>query len=140
MRPAIQAFRDFYANFSPDSLDRLNRIYAPDVIFEDPAHRIEGLQALEQYFRKMMKAVKSCAFDIHSVSENGHEAWMRWEMTFVHPRLNRGAPVRVPGATCIRVDDHVVWHRDYFDMGAMVYEQLPVLGRAIRAIKRGLGQ
>ncbi|HGP4674712.1 TPA: nuclear transport factor 2 family protein, partial [Vibrio cholerae O1] len=34
----------------------------------------------------------------------------------------------------------VTYHRDYFDMGEMLYEQLPVLGQVIRAIKRRLGQ
>ena len=34
----------------------------------------------------------------------------------------------------------IYYHRDYFDMGAMVYEQLPLLGRIVRKIKQRLGQ
>jgi hypothetical protein len=33
------------------------------------------------------------------------------------------------------VGDKVVYHRDYLDLGAMLYEQLPLLGRVIRSLK-----
>ena len=56
-------------------------------------------------------------------------------MQLNHPRLNAGAAVTVPGSTLIRFRDKVFYHRDYFDAGAMVYEQLPLIGMLIRAIK-----
>ena len=33
----------------------------------------------------------------------------------------------------------VCQHRDYFDLGAMLYEQLPLLGPVVRTIKMRLG-
>lgn len=36
--------------------------------------------------------------------------------------------------------DHKVYrHRDYFDAGSLIYEHLPVLGRAIAWLKRRMG-
>jgi hypothetical protein len=37
-------------------------------------------------------------------------------------------------------DNKVKHHRDYFDLGSMLYEQIPVLGLLIKKIKSGLGQ
>ncbi len=56
-------------------------------------------------------------------------------MLLKHPRLNGGALVTVPGSTHLRFRDKVVYHRDYFDAGAMLYEQLPLIGMVIRIIK-----
>jgi hypothetical protein len=33
----------------------------------------------------------------------------------------------------------VCLHRDYFDLGAMLYEQLPLLGAVVRTLKGRLG-
>jgi hypothetical protein len=33
----------------------------------------------------------------------------------------------------------VRYHRDYFDLGAMLYEHLPLLGSLVKTIKRRLG-
>ena len=49
--------------------------------------------------------------------------------------------VRVEGATRLQFDawGKVCLHRDYFDLGAMLYEQLPLLGPVVRVIKGRLG-
>ncbi|WHI49643.1 hypothetical protein P3339_14310 [Microbulbifer sp. MLAF003] len=40
----------------------------------------------------------------------------------------------------VRFSDKVFYHEDFYDMGAMVYEQVPLLGSLIRKIKSRLGQ
>ena len=67
--------------------------------------------------------------------------WLGWTMTFSHPRLRGGAPVTVEGATRLAFDEEgkVCLHRDYFDLGAMLYEQLPLLGAVVRTLKGRLG-
>ena len=73
--------------------------------------------------------------------QQGNEAWLSWVMIFAHPRIAGGRPVRVEGATRLQFDawGKVCLHRDYFDLGAMLYEQLPLLGPVVRAIKGRLG-
>ena len=61
-------------------------------------------------------------------------------MLLQHPKLNSGKIFSVPGVSIIRYEDKIYSHRDYFDLGAMLYEQLPLLGGLIRMIKRKLGQ
>jgi hypothetical protein len=44
----------------------------------------------------------------------------------------------VPGGTLIKIDkfEKIIFHRDYFDAGAMLYEQIPLLGRVIKWVKQ----
>lgn len=120
---------------------RLPEIYAEQVVFVDPARRIEGLVALTRYFSSLYRQLDHCRFEIVSQQQLGDQAWLGWVLTFSHPRLAGGKPVRVEGATRLQFDPwgKVRLQRDYFDLGAMVYEQLPLLGRLIRTIRGRLG-
>jgi hypothetical protein len=70
------------------------------------------------------------------------EGYVQWQMNFSHPRLKGGKTIVVDGASYLRFNEagKVSYHRDYFDLGAMLYEQLPLLGRIIVAVKRRLGR
>ena len=58
-----------------------------------------------------------------------------------HPSLRAGDTIRVEGASYLRTHNgKIYYHRDYFDMGAMLYEHLPLLGRIVQRIKKRLGQ
>jgi len=48
--------------------------------------------------------------------------------------------VLLDGISVIRFDeeDLVVYHRDYFDVGAMVYEHVPVVRFFVRQVKKRL--
>ena len=72
---------------------------------------------------------------------SGDNAYVQWVMTFSHPRLNGGEQITVPGVSYLRFSgaEKVAFHQDYFDVGAMLYEQIPVLGRIITHLKRRLG-
>ncbi len=66
------------------------------------------------------------------------EGYLRWTMTYRHPRLRGGAPIRVDGCSHLLWWDKVYQHRDYFDAGALLYEHLPLMGGAIAWLKRRL--
>ena len=54
---------------------------------------------------------------------------------------NQSRPISVNGVSLLTLkDDRVVYHRDYYDMGEMVYEHVPVLKRVIHYIKKRLTQ
>ena len=76
-----------------------------------------------------------CTFAFEEEVGQGDRAVLTWTMSLRHPRLNGGKLVTVPGSTHIRFHDKVFSHRDHFDAGAMLYEQLPLIGTVIRIIK-----
>ncbi|MFV3351214.1 nuclear transport factor 2 family protein [Aeromonas veronii] len=141
MNEPLARFIGLYQQLDKQQLHRLPEVYAEQVVFTDPAHRIEGLAALGNYFAALYQRLAYCRFVITSQQQQGRQAWLGWTMTFSHPRLRGGEPVTVEGATHLEFDEagKVCQHRDYFDLGAMLYEQLPLLGPVVRTIKMRLG-
>ncbi|MGN5148919.1 nuclear transport factor 2 family protein [Aeromonas enteropelogenes] len=141
MDEPLARFVALYQQLDRQLLHRLSEVYADEVVFIDPAHRIEGLAALSDYFAALYQRLAYCRFVITSQQQQGRQAWLGWTMTFSHPRLRGGKPVTVEGTTRLEFDEEgkVCLHRDYFDLGAMLYEQLPLLGPLVRTIKGRLG-
>ncbi len=135
--------RDFarrFAALDKDSLGRLGELYSDDVLFIDPLHEIRGLTAIQSYFAELYANVQELRFDFHGFDQTGDgEGYLRWSMSYRHPRLAGGRPIRVAGCSHLLWSDGRVYrHRDYFDAGALLYEHLPVLGRVIAWLKRRL--
>lgn len=140
--PQLEAFCAFFKNLDKSCTKSLYKFYTPDIVFQDALHRIEGTESLERYFSSLYSNVTACHFVFHERQRNGQEAFTTWTLHLEHPRLNKGRVVEVEGCSHLRFADdgsgRVVRHRDYFDAGALLYERLPLLGGAIRLIKRQL--
>lgn len=142
----IDRLQRFYQVFDSTLLGTLDQIYDPSVVFEDPLHRVDGLVELRRYFAGLAHGLDECRFEFRQVmqtaaSEAGEpgQAVLVWTMSYRHPRLAGGRLLSLPGASHLSFGERVTYHRDYFDAGAMLYEHLPVLGFAIRRLKKRLG-
>lgn len=137
----LQRVIDLYRVLDAHQLERLCDVYADDVLFEDPAHRVEGLPRLKEYFAALYERVDTLDFLIDSAEMGNEHGWLSWTMTLRHPRLGAGRPIAVAGVTRLTFDGEgrVCHHRDYFDLGALLYEQLPLLGPVVRAVKGRFG-
>lgn len=91
MDESLARFVALYQQLNRDELHRLPEVYANEVVFTDPAHRIEGLAALTDYFATLYQRLAYCRFVITSQLQQGRQAWLGWTMTFSHPRLRGGA-------------------------------------------------
>jgi ketosteroid isomerase-like protein len=132
---------EVYQNLSKEDLSPLAEIYDEHVIFEDPAHRLEGAAALTRYFQNLYANVEHCAFVISDRQQLGDQGFLTWTMSLIHPKLNRGQTISVQGASHIKfAKDRIIYQRDYFDLGEMLYEGVPILGSVVRGIKKRLGQ
>jgi ketosteroid isomerase-like protein len=137
----MKTFLHMYQNLSADNLEILKNVYRDDVRFIDPAHEIRGIDNLTAYFSALYKNVDSIHFQFNEPMVVGNCGYVSWEMTFSHKKLAGGKPVTVDGVTYLEFDEQgkVYHHRDYFDLGAMLYEQISLLGRIVKLIKKGLG-
>jgi limonene-1,2-epoxide hydrolase len=131
----LDRFQAVYASLDSRSLHLLDEVYCEEIVFEDPFTRIEGRDALHAHFESMYANVASCRFDFEDVLASGGRACIQWRMRFRHPRLGRGAEIAVPGVSILRFGERVQYHRDYFDAGAMLYENVPLLGRVVRHLR-----
>ena len=129
-------FVDQYQKLSVDNLELLSTIYHTDVVFQDPIHEIKGFDALNDYFKNLYQNLAACYFVVNKVLCEDDQAAVYWTMTYVHPKLANGKAVSVEGHSLLKgADNKVIYHRDYLDVGAMVYEHVPVIGKAVRWLK-----
>jgi limonene-1,2-epoxide hydrolase len=135
--PPIRLFKRVFARLTPDAVMPLADLYAPDIVFEDPLHRMEGLSALDAYFTRLNARVESAEFVFGTQVVADGSASLTWTMT-VRTRRPRQTIV-VPGVSVLRFGEKVISQRDYFDVGAMLYERLPVFGWVLRRVKRLAG-
>jgi len=138
----MDEFLTVYRNLRRENIERIRDIYTADIQFIDPAHEIHGIDALLNYFERLYTNVGHVAFEFHHPVTDGSDGYVQWNMQFSHPRLKRGREILVPGSSFLRFarDGRAYFHRDYFDIGALLYEHLPVVGSAVSFIKRGLGR
>ena len=133
--------KEAYHSLGTDNLSDIESLYASDIYFEDPSHAVQGRPALMRHFAKLFVNLDKCSFKYHSTIVNDTDVFMTWTMFLNHPKLRSGDTVRVEGASYLRTrNGKVYYHRDYFDLGSMLYENVPLLGPIIRKLKQRLGQ
>ncbi len=138
---ALLGFIELYSQLNKTNLDRLYSIYAKDIIFNDPAHHIEGIDALFAYFENLYTNIIQCDFEIHQKVREGDSAFINWTLTMRHPKVAKGEVRKISGCSYLVFKaGQVCYHKDYFDLGALIYEGLPLIGILIKAIKKRLGK
>lgn len=124
--------------FNGRDFSMLDHFYDQEVFFEDPVTKVQGLPALKRYYGHAYENVKSIKFDFLQIIEQGQVVAAPWVMTISVQGLNRGEPYKVHGSSILVFNEQelVISHRDYVDLGEMVYERLPFQGFIIRKIKK----
>lgn len=132
-----QRVREAYQSLASTEIADVESLYTTDVHFEDPSHAIQGKAALIRYFGKMFRKLHQCSFKFHSTIADGSNVCLTWTMFFNHPKLSGGETIRVEGASYLKTrNGKIYYHRDYFDLGAMLYEHLPVVGIIVQKSKQ----
>lgn len=139
----IDGFKAFYDDVDARQLGRLGDIYSKDVQFADPLHALTSLDQLQSYFERAFSGVHYCRFEFHSTLISRPRASFEWTMHYAHPKIRNGRNIDVRGVSVIRFDESangkITVHQDYYDMGQMLYEQVPLLGRVVKALKGRVG-
>ena len=129
----------FYADINTESVEQLGSIYHDKVQFVDPVRTHAGLTALQDYFVNLLTNVTHCRFDITSIDTIDNRLFIVWKMHYGHPQIANGKPVTLQGTSFLKQEaDKIVFQQDYYDMGAMLYEHIPVLGFVVKKLKSRL--
>jgi ketosteroid isomerase-like protein len=136
----LEDFRALFNKLDKGNLDKLADLYSEDIRFQDPLGTVNGLDELTRYFAGAYANVVDCRFEFGEALVQGESAALPWVMHLRHKRIRKGREVQVQGISHLRIrDGRVYYHRDYFDAGEMLYENLPVIGGVIRWIKDQAG-
>ncbi|WP_394205666.1 nuclear transport factor 2 family protein [Shewanella waksmanii] len=136
----LENFIAVYEKLGTDNLVALDKVYHSEVVFLDPMHRVEGLNQLLSYFDGLYENLLECSFTVDNSLIMDNHAAIYWTMTYRHTQLNGANPIVVEGHSLLKGQDNkVIYHRDYLDVGAMLYEHIPVLGFLVRKVKQRAG-
>ncbi len=129
---------DFFNEVRYENMEELcSRFYHKDIEFIDPIGKVNGIQAMINYYKHMYENVIDIEFISNNEFQRGDEKVFVWKMNLRHKRINSGSQISVDGISLIKYkDDKVIYHRDYFDPGVMIYENIPILGGVIKYIKK----
>ncbi len=130
----LESFKDNFKDLQQADWSQLGKIYADDIVFKDPVHELRGLVTLEDYFTELCADLIDCRFEYLDQVVSDNSAYLKWIMHFRHPRLGNDA-IDVRGVSHLRWSDKIDFHEDFYDMGAMLYERLPVLGNVTRWLR-----
>lgn len=130
----LAAYARFYETLSPDTLEELRRLVAPEVRFKDPFNDVSGVEALIHATAAMFR-FGTPRFEILDRALSRRGGYLLWRYT-VDIRAER--PWVIDGMTALRFDaaGRVIEHIDHWDAAGQVYERLPLLGALLRLIKR----
>lgn len=134
----LNDFKEFYRYPDADNVEKMDRIYTQDVEFRDPVHSIHGRLALKNYVRTLYQDIHDVSFTYLEEQLGEHSAHIVWQIRYSHKQLNRGKPIEVRGLTLVHFTDRIYYHEDFFDLGAMIYQHVPILRHIVLYFNRRL--
>lgn len=135
--PVIDRFVDYYAGLDNQPPSALTALYHPDAELIDPFGSHQGLFAIRHYFTHLLVNVSRCRFVIDAPLFEERGFVVTWTMHWAHPNIAGGEMLALEGCSVVTVKDGlVIRQRDFYDAGEMLYEHIPVLGWAVRSVKR----
>ena len=124
----------FFNGLAPDKLEMLGDVYSPGVEFRDPLHQVKGLPALRDVFEQMFKQLGDLVVEVKDAHGDERTGFALWEMRYRF----RGAERVIAGTSHLRfaADGRVAAQTDHWDASFPVYGEFPVMGLAMRGIRR----
>ena len=133
----LQSLQFEYENIQIERITHLVGHYSPDAVFKDPFQEVVGHKAISQIFLKMFAQLDDPSFKILSQMHNHSEASLLWEFNFRFKRWNT-KPQSFKGVSWLKFNASglIESHIDYWDVAEGVYEKLPLIGAAMRFLKK----
>ena len=137
--PRVQRIVEVFERLQPADVERLGEIYAADARFKDPFNDVRGVAAVRAVFAHMYAVTEGPRFEILERALSGSTAFIWWRFRFA-PRGRPGAEREIEGVSRVvfAPDGRVSEHVDYWDPVEGLYDSLPVLGPALRLVRRRL--
>ena len=131
---------EFFHKLDKSHMDLVEQFYDKNVVFQDPVHQLKGSTEIRRYYEGLYKNVDEIRFEYSKQLEDKDKdtVVLVWRMYLKTQKINSGKELTVDGTSVITfggLEGKAISHRDYFDMGEFVYEQVPILKSLIRYIK-----
>ncbi len=137
----VGRFTQTYGDFTGEKLgERMRKLYASDLFFNDTVHTHEQRDTLITYLEKTSKRLDDMSLEILDSRIAGHDLYLRWIMRTDFQAGFREVSAETIGMTHLRFNQKgkVILHQDFWDSRQGVFEHIPVVGGLIEWIRSGL--
>lgn len=137
-RLAFDRLQQYFTAMSAESVrDLTATVYAPGAYLNDTLVGIDGNERIQAYFAHTMENADQLKVEFLDRAPTGADWFARWRMTVVASGLDAGRPVVTYGVSQLRFDaeGRVLLHKDFWDSGTGLYEQLPVVGWIVSRVR-----
>lgn len=124
----------FLNGLAPEKLENLGDVYSPGVEFENPLHQTRGIAALRGVYGHLLQQFKDASMTVIDTHGDDRTGFLLWTMRYRF----RGKERTISGTSHLKFapDGRVLVQRDYWDASFPVYGEFPVMGWAMRGLKR----
>lgn len=124
----------FYQSLSPENLDRLPEFYAAEAELIDPMNHARGIDQIRDVYADLFKQLNDVEFRVKGVTEGDGHVHFHYTMDYKFRKKARS----IEGCSHLELgaEGLIRRHRDYWDAGLGVYAEFPLLGFAIRKIRK----
>lgn len=128
----------FYESLTPMSLSAIESLYCDDARFKDPFNDVRGVQAIRGVFEHMFRSLEQPRFVVTNRLLDGHQCFLVWEFHFRFraDRTERAQVIHGGSLLVLGEDGRITLHRDYWDAAEELYEKIPLVGTAMRWLRR----
>lgn len=130
----------FYETLAPDRLQDFGHYYSKNAHFKDPFNEVNRLDDIRAIFARMFRQVLEPQFVIKERVGDGCGLFLVWDMRYRMRSWKSREVQIIRGVSHLRFDEDgkVSYHRDYWDTGEELYAKLPLIGSAVRLLKRAV--
>lgn len=139
----LEDFEAVYGNLThPDIGERVERLYADPMYFNDSLKTFESRSRLVEYMTATAEMLDESSVEIDQVLRDGNDVFVRWTMTFASSAVGREISSESIGMTHLRFDEQgrIVLHQDFWDSAAGLYRNLPVIGYTLQKIDQNMAK
>lgn len=136
----LAAYCAYFANLTLENMDGLDALVTPDVMFEDPFHRLQGVDNFKKVLLNSQKLVKNARYLVDDsamgkADGDSQSGYLRWRLTGTSPKS--GKNIRIIGMSEVRFapDGRINIHIDHWDASQQIYRHIPVFGWIMAKIR-----
>ncbi len=125
---------NFLGQLQPEQLVLLPEYYATEIEYQDPINEATGLEQLDRVLQDLFKQLQEIRFEPLTVLGDSQQGFYRWMMHYQF----RGRARSLPGVSYFQFNDEgkAVRHTDYWDASFSVYGEFPLVGLAMKGVRR----
>ena len=136
MNARLSDYIDWIEHLDRARLAETSRYYSDDACFKDPFNEVRGSTAIRAVFEHMFAQLDDVHFRVTGSWHASDSVMLAWDFEFRFKGSKTAHCVAGVSQLGFADDGRINAHRDFWDPAEGLYQHLPLIGAALRWLKR----